>query len=170
MRGGKFGDDKLVIIYNYTVPTDKGKHPNVFIIQLQNFTYIKKDVYFNDLFMNTCEDFKTFADGVLIWASSNSDGKLVINKIGKPLLDKSYDDINDILTKEDVIDYDKEMSPKSNNKSMSLSVKIFIGVGIAIGFILIIFGIFMLLKCIKKRKINESDVYKVNGSLLNNIK
>ena len=54
--------------------------------------------------MNTNEDLRTFSDGTLIWATANSDGKLVINKIGTPILDDSYDDIDYIITKNDLVD------------------------------------------------------------------
>ena len=178
VRGGKLGDDKVVIIYNFTKPADKGKHPNVFIIQLQDFSYIRQDVYYNDLFMNTCEDFKTFADGVLIWASSNRDGKLVINKIGKPKLDESYDDITRKLTIQDLIDYDNEMKEKNGDEdinsnpqnSKSYLGKILIGVGILIGVILLIIGFFIIRKCIKKRIEGESDIYTLKGPLINTAK
>ena len=71
--------------------------------------------------MTICEDFITFADGVLIWASSNSDGKLVINKIGKPKLDESYDDITRKLTIQDLIDYDNEMKGINGDDNNSKS-------------------------------------------------
>ena len=38
--------------------------------------------------MNANEDLRTFDDGVLFWATSNSEGKLVIDKIGTPILDE----------------------------------------------------------------------------------
>ena len=55
--------------------------------------------------MNTNEDLKTFEDGVLIWATSNTEGKLYINKIGQSRLSESNDDIEYELTKEDLIYY-----------------------------------------------------------------
>ena len=63
---------------------------------------IINDQTYDKLLMNTNEDLRTFRDGVLIWGTSNADGKLVINKIGTPLLDDSYEDINIIITKEEV--------------------------------------------------------------------
>ena len=63
---------------------------------------IINDQTYDKLLMNTNEDLRTFRDGVLIWGTSNADGKLVINKIGTPLLDDSYEDIKTIITKEEV--------------------------------------------------------------------
>ena len=174
VRGGKFGDDKVFIIYNFTSPTNKGKHPNVFIIQLPNFEYIKKDVYYKDLLMNTCEDFKTFDDGVLIWATSNIDGKLVINKIGSPKLDDSYDDVSHILTKQDIIDYDNEMNQVNQNgkdiesPSSNFWVKFGIALGIIFGVIILLLIAFLIWKYIKRRKISEQSVNSLKGPLVYN--
>ena len=43
----------------------------------------------------------------MIWATANSENKLVINKIGTPKLNDTYDDITYKLTKNDVNEYDK---------------------------------------------------------------
>ena len=67
--------------------------------------------------MNTNEDLKTFNDGVLIWASTNKEGKLIIHKIGTSLLNEKYDDINYILTKDDL---DKEKGDDNENNSNSV--------------------------------------------------
>jgi len=58
--------------------------------------------------MNSNEDLHTFNDGVLIWASTNEKAKLVINKIGTPRLDESFDDIDYILTKDDLTKEEEE--------------------------------------------------------------
>ena len=174
VRGGKFGDDKVFIIYNFTSPTNKGKHPNVFIFKLPNFEYIKKDVYYKDLLLNTCEDFKTFDDGVLIWANSNIDGKLVINKIGSPKLDDSYDDVNHILTKQDIIDYDNEMNQVNQNgkenesPSSNFWVKFGIALGIIFGVIILLLIAFLIWKYIKRRKISEQSINSLKGPLVYN--
>ena len=67
--------------------------------------------------MNTNEDLKTFNDGVLIWASTNKEGTLIIHKIGTSLLNEKYDDINYILTKDDL---DKEKGDDNENNSNSV--------------------------------------------------
>ena len=110
LRAGKYGDNKLIIIYAPT--TIKGNHdygnvnkgtiPKIFVIELPSFKFIKNDEENTNLLMNTNEDLRTFADRVLIWATSNSDGKLVINKIGTQRLDETYNDINYTLSNEDL--------------------------------------------------------------------
>lgn len=89
VRAGKYGDNQVFIIYSETTSSggnnygnvNKGTVPKLYIIKLPDKEIISSDVTNNDLLMNTNEDLRTFDDGVLIWASSNSDGKLVINKI-----------------------------------------------------------------------------------------
>ena len=90
VRAGKFGDDKVFITYIDTsissvtaygnVP--KGSTPYFFLIDVPNRKKLKSDVKLTKLIMNTNEDLRTFGDGVLIWATSNKDGKLSIIKIG----------------------------------------------------------------------------------------
>ena len=64
---------------------------------------IINDVVYDDkLLMNTNEDLRTFKDGVLIWAAADKDKNLVINKIGTPLLDHTYEDNDYIITKSEV--------------------------------------------------------------------
>ena len=53
------------------------------IIKLPNIEIIQDDITINKLVMNTNEDLRTFRNGVLIWASADTDNKLVINKIGE---------------------------------------------------------------------------------------
>ena len=114
VRAGKYGDNMLFITYFETTRTGgqgygnvpKGSVPKVFLFRLPAFTALRQDKLINTLLMNTNEDLRTFADGVLIWATSNTDGKLVINKIGTPKLNDTYDDITYKLTKNDVTNYD----------------------------------------------------------------
>ena len=116
LRAGKYGDDKIFIIYTPTTTSGsqwygnvpKGTIPKLFIISLPSLSFIKNDVQINSLLMNTNEDLRTFNDGVLIWATSNSNGNLVINKVGTQRLDPSYDDISYILSEKDLIEVEDE--------------------------------------------------------------
>ena len=77
LRAGKYGDNKLFIIYSptktkgshYYGSVDKGTIPKVFIIELPSFKYIVNDQQYDNLLMNTNEDLRTFSDGVIIWAA-----------------------------------------------------------------------------------------------------
>ena len=112
VRAGKYGEDKVFIIYSETTTSGgnsygsvtKGTIPKLIFINILNNEFVVNDVEKDNLLMNTNEDLRTFSDGTLIWATANSDGKLVINKIGTPILDDSYDDIDYILTKNDLVD------------------------------------------------------------------
>ena len=110
VRAGRYGDDKVFIIYSET-PYSGGNHygyvqkgttPKLYIIKLPENNVIVEDKTYDNLLMNTNEDLRTFEDGVLIWATANKDGKLTINKIGKTLLNENDDDIEYTLTKEDL--------------------------------------------------------------------
>ena len=170
IRAGKYGDNKIFIIY-YEVQSSssswygnvpKGTVPKVFIIQLPNFSYIKNDEEIKDLLMNTNEDLRTFNDGVLIWATSNKNGNLVINKIGTPRLDSSYDDINYIITKQDLIDYDnnnnndnsksQDNNYNEENDSLSTGAKFAIAIAIIFGILILLIGAFLLYKYFKLKK------------------
>ena len=178
IRGGKLGEDKIFIMY--TQSDEKGLNPKVFIIELPNFKNHKvKDAYIKDIIMNTCEDLRTFADGVLIWAASNEKGKLVINKIGKSKLNKSFDDISEILTKEDLINYEKEINKTNednnnndtnntndNNDSFSFITKLFIGLAIILGIIILFIVILIICKIVKKEKSLEFNVNNLKGNLM----
>ena len=91
VRAGKFGNDKVVITYtktktqghNYYGNIPAGSIPKVYVIKLPNIEIIQDDITINKLVMNTNEDLRTFRNGVLIWASADTDNKLVINKIGE---------------------------------------------------------------------------------------
>ena len=126
LRAGKLGDDKLVIIYSPTTLSGsnwygnipKGSIPKVFVIELPSFNFLKNDEVIDNLLMNTNEDLRTFDDGVLIWATSNENGKLTINKIGVPRLDETFDNNKYILTKKD-LDEDYEEESKEEEKSQN---------------------------------------------------
>ena len=106
-RAGKYGNDKIFIMFSGYI--HEGPPPNVTVIQLPNFNCLVDNKIITNIVMNSAEDLRTFDDGVLIWASTQKD-KLVINKIGTPRLDDSYDDITHLLTKQDLIDYDKDIA------------------------------------------------------------
>ena len=90
VRAGKFGDDKVFITYSDTTGTGgqgygnvpKGTTPYFYLYEITKQKKLKSDVKLTKLIMNTNEDLRTFEDGVLIWATSNKDGKLSIIKIG----------------------------------------------------------------------------------------
>ena len=118
VRAGKYGEDKVFIIYSETTSSGgnsygsvtKGTIPKLIILKLPDNEFVVNDVEKENLLMNTNEDLRTFSDGTLIWATANIDGKLVINKIGTPILDDSYDDIDYILTKNDLVEKTKNIS------------------------------------------------------------
>ena len=90
VRAGKFGDDKVVIIYSETTEkgnfhgsVPKGTTPYLFVIDVLKLKRLKSDVKHNKVIMNTNEDLRTLGNGCLIWATSNKDGKLSIIKIGR---------------------------------------------------------------------------------------
>ena len=110
--------------------------------------------------MNTNEDLRTFADGVLIWAASKSDGKLAINKIGTSILDETYDDIDNNLTKDD--------STKKNirkEKGLSTGAKIGIALGVILGVSIIGGAIFILLKFIRNNKVMSEANFQSNENI-----
>ena len=90
VRAGKFGDDKVFITYmdttseggNWYGNVPKGTTPYFCIYNVTTSKKVKADAKLSKLIMNTNEDLRTFGDGVLIWATSNSNGQLSIIKIG----------------------------------------------------------------------------------------
>ena len=90
VRAGKFGYDYVFILYaNTTIEggngygnVPKGTIPYFTIIDVLTLKRIKADAKLNRFLMPTNEDLKTFQDGVIIWATSNKEGKLTINKVG----------------------------------------------------------------------------------------
>ena len=114
VRAGRYGDDKVFIIYSETTKSGgnsygtvhKGTTPKLYIIKLPGKDFLVNDEIYDKLLMNTNEDLRTFEDGVLIWATANKEGKLTINKIGKTHFDEeSIDTIQNTLTKKDLEDY-----------------------------------------------------------------
>ena len=176
LRAGKYGDDKIIIIYReidydpgfwgYKGDIPKGTVPKVFVIRVSDMKTIIYDKIYDNLLMNTNEDLRTFRDGVLIWGATNKDGKLVIHKIGTPLLDDTYEDINITITKDDIEFYkkkrdeeegrDENTKENENNFSLDITTIILIVAGLIcfIGIVIII--IYCSIKhC--KRKNNDLD-------------
>ena len=89
VRAGKYGNDKIIITYlgtnraghNYYGNIPAGSVPNIFVVELPDLTLAVDDEKMDDLLMNTNEDLRTFENGVLIWATSDANNYLVINKI-----------------------------------------------------------------------------------------
>ena len=170
IRAGKFGDNKVFIAYNETnrpgciTFQEAGYKPNVFIIEINTFNFIKKDIFIEKLYMNSNDDFQTFNDGVLIWASTNEKGKLVINKIGMPRLDESFDDIKYNLT---INDLTKEEEEDEDN-GLSGGAIFGIVLGVLVGVAVLIFGLFILYKCFRKKYLyNDKGLTYIKGSLIN---
>ena len=167
IRAGKFGDNKVFLVYYETnqlgciISQEAGCKPKVFIIQVNNFNIIKNDIFIDKLYINSNDDFQTFNDGVLIWASTNEKGKLVINKIGIPRLNESFDDIKYILTKNDLT---KEEEDK---KGLSGGVIFGIIFGVVLGVAILIVGLFILYKFFRKKCYDkEVNLKSINGSLM----
>ena len=173
LRAGKLGDDKLFIIYAPT--TTSGSHrygnvprgtvPRVFVIELPNFIFKEDDKQIEGLLMNTNEEIRTFQDGVLNWATSNSNGNLTINKVGIQRLDKSYEDINYILSQNDLKDIDCENC--KNKNSLSGGAIFAIVLFTIIGCIILIIGVFLLYKYINYKKTGkEFNLTNIKNEML----
>ena len=166
VRCGKLGDDKVFIMYNESTGIRginyrifPGSVPKVSVIQLEPYKFLVRDKAYDKLYMNSNEDLKTFHDGVLIWATANKNQSLVINKIGTPRLDDSFDDIDYILSKEDLKD---EFSVEDSK------VKWYVILLIILGVVILAFGAFILYKfVIKKRSQNSPNLNDVKGKLIN---
>ena len=99
LRAGKYGNDKIFIIYAETEIEGSNNYGNlqigtkskVYIIKVPDMSALVSDVTYDNLLMNTNEDLRTFRDGVLIWGTSNADGKLVINIIFVPFFSESLE-------------------------------------------------------------------------------
>ena len=178
LRAGKYGDDKIIIIYSETESYGhnwygfiaRGTIPKVFILSVSNMQIIINDKIYDKLLMNTNEDLRTFRDGVLIWGATNEDGKLVIYKIGTPMLDDSYEDINTIITKEEVDKIKKnikeeEEDKKEDEKELNILVIVGIAIGGVIVVIAMIIGIYFLVKCCKSKN-KDIDTNEIKGPLL----
>ena len=132
--------------------------------------------------MNTNEDLRTFEDGVLIWATSNKQGKLTINKIGTPRLNENNDDIEYELTNEDLIDYlsnheeitDNNLNEANVEEEESGDLSGGAVAGIVIGSIGgaggIGVGVYFLLKFFKNRNLAQETIpqTKVNSTRFSN--
>lgn len=169
VRAGKFGDDKVFIAYNETkwlgciTYQEAGYKPYVFIIKVNTFQILQNDIFIDKLYMNSNDDFQTFNDGVLIWASTNENGKLVINKIGKPRLDESFDDIDYILTQDDLKKEEEE-----EEKGLSGGAIFGIVIGVLVGVAILVFAIFILYKFIRKKYFNNDLNLNMKGPLILN--
>ena len=179
LRAGKYGDDQIVIIYSETsnpghnsygnIP--KGTVPKVIVVKVSTMQIAINDQTYDKLLMNTNEDLRTFRDGVLIWGTSNKDGKLVINKIGTPLLDDSYEDIKTIVTKEEVEAIKKEIEEEEKKRrkkeeggdgedNYSLSAGAIVGIIFAVLVVIaLILGIYCFIR--RNRLKNNVEGYQV---------
>jgi len=179
LRAGKYGDDNIVIIYAETEKAgnngygnvEKGTVPKVFVIRVSDMQIIINDKIYNKLLMNTNEDLRTFRDGVLIWGAANKDGKLVINKIGTPLLDDSYEDIDETITKDDADEIEKKTKEETNkkeeeNEESNVWMIFAIAEGAILGLILIIAIIHCCVRQCKLKK-KKDDNYLFGASLIN---
>ena len=184
LRAGKYGDDQIVIIYSETsnpghnsygnIP--KGTVPKVIVVKVSNMQIAINDQTYDKLLMNTNEDLRTFRDGVLIWGTSNKDGKLVINKIGTPLLDDSYEDIKTIVTKEEVEAIKKEIEEEEKKRrkeeegsggedNYSLSAGAIVGIIFAVLVVIaLILGIYCFIR--RNRLKNNVEGYQVKRNPL----
>ena len=87
----------------------------------------------------------------------NKESKLIIQKIGTPLLNETYDDIKYILTKDDLIDgKEKEKENDEKKSSISTKVKVIIIIAIIIFTLLLIFAIYKLIRCLCFKKETEN--------------
>ena len=138
LRAGKLGNDKVFIMYHNTstwghnhygnVP--RGTVPKIFVVKLPDFEFIKNDVAIDGILMNTNEDLRTFRDGVLIWATSDSDNNLVINKIGtvNENIDKNEEDKEDycrgiVIEDENTDDNENNNDPGNEDISQVINTK-----------------------------------------------
>ena len=184
LRAGKYGDDQIVIIYSETsnpghnsygnIP--KGTVPKVIVVKVSNMQIAINDQTYDKLLMNTNEDLRTFRDGVLIWGTSNKDGKLVINKIGTPLLDDSYEDIKTIVTKEEVEAIKKEIEEEEKKRrkeeegsdgedNYSLSAGAIVGIIFAV---IVVIALILGIYCFIRRNRLKNNVEGIKNPFLKN--
>ena len=167
LRAGKYGDDKIFITYAETSNSGsggygyiyKGTIPRVYVVSIPDMTKIITDEKYDKLLMNTNEDLRTFRDGVLIWGGANKDGKLVIHKIGNPLLDDSYDDITETITREDVDKKIKDTKDTTLDEKKKLSGGAIAGIviGCILGLVILIIVVYYLLRHFKVINKNSSE-------------
>ena len=164
LRAGKYGDDKIFITYAETSYSGnggygsiyKGTIPRVYVVKVPDMTTIISDEKYDKLLMNTNEDLRTFRDGVLIWGGANKDGKLVIHKIGTPLLDDSYDDITETITKDDVANKIKDAT-LDEKKKLSGGAIAGIVIGSILGLVILTIVVYYLLRHFKVINKNSSE-------------
>ena len=170
VRAGRYGDNKVFIIYSYKPKNSKdfgwgyvdmGTIPYLCIFDISTSKIIKDGIKMDKFVMNTNEDLKSFNDGVLIWASTNKEGKLIIQKIGTPLLNETYDDIKYILTKDDLVE------KKEKNSFFTTKVKVIILIAIIIFILLLIFIIYKLIRCLCSKKETEDINSLAEDKLVN---
>ena len=150
LRAGKYGSDYIFIIYAETDSLghngygriNKGTKPKVYVLQVPSMTKIINDQLYDNLLMNTNEDLRTFKDGVLIWGGADTEGNLVIHKIGNPTLTDDDEEEYEIITKNDVEKFRKsEMIANGESNDESSNSNILSGT-----IILIIAQIFLALE------------------------
>ena len=170
VRAGKYGDDKVFIIYTEKPKNSKdfgwgyldmGTIPYLYVIDIITLKKIKDNIKLDKLIMNTNEDLKTFNDGVLIWASTNKEGKLIIHKVGTPLLNEKYDDINYILTKDDL---NEEKGDDENNSNFSAIVIIIV---VIIVILLLILAVYILIRRLYSKKTSEDIISLTQDTFIN---
>ena len=113
----------------------------------------------NNLFMSSNEDMRTFDDGVLIWASVGSDGKIYVNKLGEQRLSEKDDDITIDL---DDLDLKEEMQ-NDNGKTVFKWI-----IWIVIIVVIILVVVFLLMKW-KKFGSKREIAYKSEINLISQI-
>ena len=164
LRAGKYGDDKIFITYAEITYSgnggygsiSKGTIPRVYVIRIPDMTTLINDKIYDKLLMNTNEDLRTFRDGVLIWGSANKEGKLVINKIGTPILDESYDDNTDTISKDDINGNDKDSVLNDEKKKLSGGAIAGIVIGCIVGLVILSIVVYYLLRHFKVIKKSSS--------------
>ena len=172
LRAGKYGDDGIFITYAETNSSgnggygyiSKGTIPRVYVVRVPDMKTLISDKIYDKLLMNTNEDLRTFRDGVLIWGSTNKEGKLVINKIGTPLLDENYDDNTDTISKDDITDKEKDKDSVLTNEKKKLSGGAIAGIviGCIVGLVILSIVVYYLLRHSKVIKNNSSGGFDSN--------
>ena len=115
--------------------------------------------------MNSNEEIRTYQEGASTWATSKSNENLTINKLRTQRLDKRYDDINYILSLNDLKDIDCE--GRQNKNSLSREAVFAIVLFTIIRCIILIIGMFLLYKYIKYKKTGkELDLTNIKNEML----
>lgn len=174
VRSGRLGEDYIVFFYNesngassiYPGSLKKGSKPKVYIYHIGQGNFIvngksvdEMGLSNNNLFMSSNEDMRTFDDGVLIWASVGSDGKIYVNKLGEQRLSEKDDDITIDL---DDLDLKEEMQ-NDNGKTVFKWI-----IWIVIIVVIILVVVFLLMKW-KKFGSKREIAYKSEINLISQI-